>query len=459
MSVPSNALVRATGGTIVNGPLPERLRIATDSRAMEPGDTFLALRGPAHNGNDYVTAAHARGAIAAVVDDANALPPGLPALVVSDTLAAYGAAGRIARDQSGATVIGITGSAGKTTTKALLAQLISRTPGGPVVASDANENNEVGVPKTLLRVEPGTRYAVIEMGCRRFGDIDPLVAAARPDVAVITNVGDAHLEIMGSRERLIETKFGILSGGARPVLNALDADSRARAASAGLRDVLWFAAVDGAAAEPAVEGPLLLLRGRESIEWRCGDGTVRSAAVELRLPGAHNLANLAAALAAALAIGAGLDALAGAAGSLRLPPGRYERDRVGAFDVIYDAYNASMSGTLATLQAFAAEQAERRIVVLGSMAELGEDAPAMHRRVGGAAVAVADAVLVGGDFADELASGAREAGIDPERLVRFGGNREAADWLREHARAGDLVLLKASRKYRLEEILDRLRAR
>jgi UDP-N-acetylmuramoyl-tripeptide--D-alanyl-D-alanine ligase len=457
MSVLSKTLVELSRGR-VSGALPERLRIVTDSRAVVPGDTFLALRGPTHNGHEYTAVAAQRGAVAAIVDDAAAVPPGLPALIVNDTLEAYSLAGRAVRDESGATVVGITGSAGKTTAKAFLAQLIARTLDPGVVANDANENNEFGVPKTLLRIEPGsTRYAVIEMGCRHFGDIDPLVAAARPDVALITNIGDAHLEIMGTRERLIATKFGILSGGARPVLNALDGDSRARAAALGLRNVLWFAAIGASDPLPDVEEPLLVVRGRERIEWQPG-GTPRVVRTSITVPGAHNVANLAAALAAALAIGADLERLAKAAASVDMPPGRYQRDRIGEFDVIYDAYNASMSGTLATLQAFAEERAARRIVVLGSMAELGDDAPAMHRRVGGVAVAVADAVLVGGDFADDLASGARDAGIAPDRLVRFGGNGEAAEWLRAHARPGDLVLLKASRKYRLEEILDRLRA-
>jgi UDP-N-acetylmuramoyl-tripeptide--D-alanyl-D-alanine ligase len=144
---------------------------------------------------------------------------------------------------------------------------------------------------------------------------------------------------------------------------------------------------------------------------------------------------------------------------LTLPQGRYERMQVGAFDVIYDAYNASMSGTLATLSSFAREIAARKIAVLGSMAELGPDAAEMHERVGAAAAASKlDALLVGGDYAESLARGARGAGFPAELVINFDDNGRAVDWLRANARAGDLVLLKASRRYKLESVLEGLRA-
>jgi UDP-N-acetylmuramoyl-tripeptide--D-alanyl-D-alanine ligase len=177
------------------------------------------------------------------------------------------------------------------------------------------------------------------------------------------------------------------------------------------------------------------------------------------LPGEHNLANLAAALALAWALGADPAALAAAVPALRLPPGRYERRHVGALDVIYDAYNASAGGMLATLRSFGGESAPRKIAVLGSMAELGPDAARMHREVGAAAATAGlAALLAGGDFAADLARGAREGGLAPERIVTFADNGAALAWLRANAQPGDLVLLKASRRYKLEEILAGLEA-
>ena len=178
----------------------------------------------------------------------------------------------------------------------------------------------------------------------------------------------------------------------------------------------------------------------------------------IAIAGAHNLTNLAAAAAGAYALGIPVETIAAACGDAALPPGRYERIEIDDFALLYDAYNASTSGMLATLASFAGEPARRRIAVLGSMAELGDDAVAMHERVGAAAArATLDTLLVGGDYADALARGAHLAGFDAAKIVRFARNAEAVAWLAQNARVGDLILLKASRRYKLEEIVEGLR--
>jgi UDP-N-acetylmuramoyl-tripeptide--D-alanyl-D-alanine ligase len=439
--------------------LPEFAAVCTDTRALRPGDLFVALRGERFDGHAFAAEALARGACAVVVDDASSLPADAPALVVSDTLAAYQTLGALARARLDARVVAITGSAGKTTTKELTAQLLTAAGLGPVAATPANENNEIGVPKLFLATAGDERAAVVEMGCRHYGDIAPLVALALPDVAVLTNIGEAHLEIMGSRERLAETKFGIFASGALPVLNLDDAVSHDRAGTLE-REPVWFAARPhaGAVAHVSSTARALVLAGRDGLVLH-ELGRTRRFPVTCALPGEHNLVNLAAALAAAWVLGADPAALVAAIPNLYLPQGRYQRSRVGAFEVIYDAYNASPAGVIATLASFAAEGAARKIVVLGSMAELGPEAPQMHRRAGAAVAAVdAAAVLVGGDFADDLAAGARSAGVAPERIVPFADNAVALEWLRANVRAGDVLLLKASRRYRLEEILIGLEA-
>ncbi len=173
----------------------------------------------------FVRAALDRGALALVVSDASVVPEGVPALVVADTNAAYRAFAAAARRSLRARVVAITGSTGKTTTKSLLAQLLDRVGLGRIAATPANENNEIGVSKLFVSLDDRTDIVVVEFGCRHYGDIEPLVEIARPDIAILTNLGDAHLEIMGSRERLIETKFGIFARGALPILNAADPDS------------------------------------------------------------------------------------------------------------------------------------------------------------------------------------------------------------------------------------------
>jgi len=454
--IPFELAVRATGAEVAGADrAPAQLRIATDTRSIEPGDAFLALRGERFDGHAYAAEAVARGAAALIVDERSAAVAGVTTLIVPSTLQAYLALARVARDRFAGRVVAITGSAGKTTTKELLAQLLRAHYGDRVAASPANENNEIGVSKFLLGgAGPDRDVLVVEMGARHYDDIAPLVAAARPDLGILTNVGEAHVEIMGSRERLAHTKWGLFSGGARAILNARDEVSLARAPS--LNDAPhWFAATDDE--RMSTGGKTTLLVGTDRLIAIEGDRETERA-VDVRLPGAHNRANLAAAIAGALELAVPLETIVAAIPRLTLPKGRYEAiDLPGRPRLIYDAYNANLSGMLAALDAFAGEAGERRIAVLASMAELGDEAPAMHERVGERAATAVDLLLVGGRYADELARGAAAGGLSSERIVRFASNDEAARWIDASGRPGDVVLLKGSRVYALEEIVERLR--
>ena len=467
MTIDAGEAIAAAGGRTVNGSaLPATFSFATDTRTLAPGDIFVALRGERFDGHLYAAEAIARGAAGVVVDDPSAIPEGAAGIVVADTRAAYLAFAGVARHRSEARLVAVTGSTGKTTTKTFIAQLLERlAEGRKVLATPRNENNEIGVAKFLLALPADAAFAVAELGARHYGEIEPLALAAQPEIGVLTNIGEAHLEIFGSRERLADTKWGLFAGGAAPVLNAADSVSAGRAASLE-RDVTWFGTSRESLRE--IAGPndctVLLLSATEGDALavvgaaRGPRGTSGLYRAEISVGGDHNRENVAAAAAAVIALGFPALDVAHALSSLALPPGRYERIALGIFDVIYDAYNASASGTIATLASFAREPADRRLAVLGSMAELGEDAPALHERVGVAAAhANLDVLLVGGDFAADIARGARGAGFDGSRIVTYAGNGGAAAWLRQHARAGDLVLLKASRKYRLEEIVEELK--
>jgi UDP-N-acetylmuramoyl-tripeptide--D-alanyl-D-alanine ligase len=455
--IPFDEAVRATSATVLEpGAAPANLHVATDTRSIQFGDAFLALRGDRFDGHDYTKEAVARGATALIVDERSAAVAGVTTLIVPNTLHAYLALARVARDRFDGLVVAITGSAGKTTTKELLAQLLRARYGDRVAASPANENNEIGVSKFLLADANDSRdVLVVEMGARHYDDIAPLVAAARPDLGILTNIGEAHVEIMGSRERLAHTKWGLFSGGARAVLNARDEESLQRAPS--LNEAPhWFAATDDERISTGGRTTLLVGTNRLiAIEGDREDERV----VDVRLPGAHNRANLAAAIAGAREMGVSLEAIVAAIPTLGLPKGRYETIEIpGRPRLIYDAYNANMTGMFAALDAFAHEAGVRRIAVLASMAELGDEAPALHERVGERAAATSiDMLLVGGTYADDLSRGARAAGLSSERIVFFGSNEEAARWIDANGRPGDVVLLKGSRVYALEEIVERLR--
>jgi UDP-N-acetylmuramoyl-tripeptide--D-alanyl-D-alanine ligase len=447
----------AAAGTLFEAAVtPEDVRIVTDTRTLEPGDTFLALRGPNFNGHDYTREAVARGAAMVVIDELQARVEGAPAMLVGRTNDAYMALAGAARSLFTGRVIAITGSAGKTTTKVLLKQLLATRYGDRVLAAPANENNEVGVSRLLLSLSNERHdVAVVEMGARHAGDIAQLVAIARPEIGVLTNVGEAHLEIMGSRRELEDTKWAIFGLGARAVINAEDTVSTERAASLA-EPPHWFAALDDAASFVAPGRATALLGRNRLIE--CAGGRTREYAVDVRLPGVHNRANLAAALAGALEVDAGLESMIAALPGLELPEGRFQSIRLaGRPRIIFDAYNANASGVVAALDAFAQEPGARRIAVLGSMAELGDEAAELHERVGEHAAAKVDALLVGGDFAETIARGAERAGFSSKSIVRFATNAQAAAWLRANARPEDVVLLKGSRKYKLEEIVEELK--
>ena len=454
MRLPTNNVLDTLRGEVVRRErLPATIAVSTDSRAIRPGDTFLALRGERFDGHDYVRQAVAGGAVAAIVERSGAVPDGAAAIVVADALAAYLALGALARKHLRGPVVAITGSTGKTTTKTFLRQVLEATNRG-VVTTPENENNEIGVAKFLLACDDGdTRAAVVEMGARNYHDLVPLVAAALPDVGILTNVGDAHLEIMGSRERLAETKWELFATGARAVLNLADAVSRERHPTLATVPV-WFGIDDE---RPPAGQPAAIVRIDDVIVVNGSDVDVVAWPIDVR--GAHNRRNLAAALAAAWLLGIEPATIALASPELELPPGRYERIATpNGPTIVYDAYNASMSGALATLATFASEAAAgRRIVVLGSMAELGGEAAAMHERVGAAAAAAADIVLTGGAFAAELARGARNAGLHGDAVIAYASNDDAVAWLREHGVRGDLVLLKGSRMYHMEQIVAGLR--
>lgn len=455
MRIPIQKAMMALNGTLFDADAaPDELRVSTDTRTIGKGDTFLALSGERFNGHDYTVEAVKRGAALLIVDEADSRVPGTATILVERTLSAYMGLAGVARDLFDGRVIAITGSTGKTTTKAFLTQLLATKYGSRIIAAPANENNEIGVGKLLLAASNDEHDAiVVEMGARKYGDIATLVAFAKPHIGVLTNIGEAHLEIMGSRERLADTKWALFEKGARAVLNADDQVSVKRADRLA-QPPHWFAARESEGA--ARSGRMTTLVGRSRLIDRNGDRR-EEIGVDVNVPGTHNRANAAAAVAGALELGVTAPSMRDALAALRLPEGRFESFRMpGGWRIIYDAYNANASGTVAALDAFAMEKPQRAIAVLGSMAELGNESIKLHERVGAHAAKRVDVLLVSGEYADALARGAAGSGFSSQMIVMLEDNAHAARWLREHARRGDVVLLKGSRKYKLEEIVEDL---
>jgi UDP-N-acetylmuramoyl-tripeptide--D-alanyl-D-alanine ligase len=428
------------------------LQVCTDSRQLEPGQLFLALVGENFDGHRFVAAAIKAGAAAVLCstacEDVRALAKhlGCGLWVVQDTLDAYQQLARLARQQLKTPVVAVTGSAGKTTTRELIRAALA--PLGPIWASSGNENNDIGVPLTLLGAGPEHRALVVEMGMRGLGEIDRLSRCAEPDVAVITNIGTAHIGRLGSREAIATAKCEITAALRPNGLVVIPAGDPLLDAALG---AVWSGrvlrvALTGDALAPGTVPPDLTAALDEpgsTLQLQSGD------AVPLPLAGRHNARNLLLALAVAQELGVALGELAQL--QVTVPGGRNRRLQLGGLTVLDETYNASPEAVLAALNLLAA-QPGRRFAVLGSMLELGTRSVELHRHVAARAAALGlDGLVVvaTGAEADAMA----EAGAALPRLVVVGTPELAAAPLRDWLQAGDVLLLKASRGVALERLI------
>jgi UDP-N-acetylmuramoyl-tripeptide--D-alanyl-D-alanine ligase len=441
--------LRATGAELVQWGAGPFRGVSTDSRLTGAAEIFVALRGPHYDGHDFVTAAVARGATAAVsAREPVAPPPGVAWLQVGDALRALGDLAAARRRDLAVRVAGVTGSNGKTTTKEMIASVLAAS-GGKVAKSPGTENNLVGLPRTLLGLAGDERYAVLEMGMNRPGEIWRLAEIARPDVGVITNVGPAHLEGLGSVANVAAAKKELalaLGPGATLVVNAADP---------------WLAPVaedfSGRAILAGGNGPVRALSAetlsdgqRVTIEI---DG--RRAVVDLRARGAHNVENALLAAATGRAFGLSVEEITAGLAAFVPPAMRLEVVSLpSGARILNDAYNANPASVSAALASLAAEPALRRIAVLGEMWELGAEAGRYHREMGREAAATGvDLLIAVGRYAEEMGAGAEEAGLPASRRRSAGTSAQAGDLLAAELGQGDVVLIKGSRAARMEEIV------
>ncbi len=438
------------GGKIVAGASASEItRLSTDSRTLQPGDLFVPLRGENFDGHQFLAQAAERGASAALVDEKCdvKLPANLAVVLVPDTLAAYQQIAAEYRRSLGLKVIGITGSNGKTSTKDFLAAALARR--FRVTKTEGNFNNHVGLPRTILEAGAQDEIAVWEIGMNHPGEIAPLAKIARPDAAIITNIGTAHIEFMGSREAIAQEK-GVLAeavgAGGFVILNADDAFSeviaqrtRAKVIRAGIeRGSLRAEDIR----QTSAGSEFTVLEGAH----RCR--------VQLPVPGLHMVQNAMLAIAAARAFGISLEEAAAGLASTPLTKARLQLREVRGVRFLDDSYNANPESMKAALRTLIELRTEgTRFAVLGYMGELGTESERGHAEVGEAAAAFGiDRLIVVGPQAEAIARAARAAGLAKTDSVLDAA--AAAELLAEETRAGDLVLLKGSRTARMERVLE-----
>lgn len=458
-------VAEATGGRLLAGDSGRVFdRVTTDSRTMPPvlaspraaGPLFIALPGPTFDGHDFVAQVIANGAAGVLVSTPPAEHGGAAVILVDDTLDALQRLGHSVRVRSGAQVVAITGSAGKTTTKEATGAFLAAKY--RVFRNEGNLNNHIGLPLSLLELRQGPEIAVVELGMNHAGEIRTLVRLAVPDVRVWTNVGNAHIGHFGTADAIAEAKAEILEDATPATRVVANADDERV-----MRHVRRFA---GRTVTFGIDARADVQARR--IEDRGFDGTVAEVTtpwgpmtLRLALPGRANLMNVLAAATVALDCGVPVADIEREAARLQ-PVDRRGASMVlaGGARLLDDSYNASPAAVAAAVQALAATPCQgRRIAVLGEMLELGDDARAWHEATGRAAAEAGVDVLVavGGAAADGLIDGARAGGLSADQLHRFATSQLAADAVATMVGAGDIVLVKGSRGTRTDLIAARLR--
>ena len=496
MRLNAKQIAAYTGGSFAVEPLDPRALmcgVTWDSRDVKPGDLYVALPGERVDGHDFVAAALRAGALGALVmqplaEDVRALARELGAAVIDvpDTAGAVSDLAREWRSHLQGRVIALTGSTGKTTTKNLVRDVLAAA--GSVTATAGNQNNELGVPKTLLAAEPECDAVVVEMGMRGPGQIAELCSIVRPDWGLVVNVGESHIELLGSRENIARAKAELLrelpEGSGLAFVNAADdfADFMREDARLDARRVpcVLFDGTEDAAARrvaasaadavrPAVWAEQVELdeQGRARfVLHACGfdDAAAAAPRVEtapcsLNLRGLHNVSNACAAAAVGRASGMSLAAVADALAHAEPEAGRQEVLRArGGFTVVNDAYNANPDSMRASLNTFCAlEVPGRRVAVLGDMAELGDFARACHAGIGELAARLPlDRLVCVGELAACIADAAEKAGMDAGRIVRAATISDVLGELDTCIEPGDAVLVKASHCMGLERVVEGL---
>jgi UDP-N-acetylmuramoyl-tripeptide--D-alanyl-D-alanine ligase len=448
-------LAQITGGRLVARSSRPIRGAAVDSRVVNPGELFVALPGERTDGHEFLAAAVARGAAALLVtrlrDTATDLGD-VTLVQVADGLAALHALAAAWRTRFDPLVVGVTGSIAKTSTKEAIAAVLGER--FVTLKNEGNQNNEIGLPLTVLRLGPKHEAAVLEMGMYAGGEIADLAAIARPRIGVVTAVQPVHLSRIGTLEAIEQAKGELVEAlprDGRAVLNADDARVR-RMATRTEAPALTY----GFAADADVGAEEVRSAGRDGMRFtlRTRDGQV---AVSVPTLGRLAVHNALAGAATGLAAGLSLDVIAAGLARGWSAPHRAELIRAGGVTIVDDSYNASPASVTAALDLLAGLPG-RRVAVLGEMLELGDGHEAGHRAVGEAAAAVADLLVVVGAGATGIADGAVGAGLAPGKIVRAATREVALDLVRPRLRDGDVVLVKASRGIELDLLVEALRA-
>lgn len=447
-------IIDVTGGRPSPGSYHKTItNVVIDSRKAVAGSLFVAFTGENTDGHKYLLDCAGRGAVAALVEQEVTPPPGMVTIKVDITLKALQELSAWQRDRLiGLTVIGVTGSSGKTTTKELVAGVVSQR--FSTLKTKGNHNNEIGLPLTMFEILPEHNMAVLEMGMGAAGEIRRLCEISKPGIGIITNIGEAHIEHLGSKEAILEAKFEIAEELSQPgvlILNGDDEMLRKRVNKGYEGHVIFYGFGD----DNDIQATNIEMRPDGSnfdIIW---DNKISA---NLHLPGLHNVSNALAAFAVGLVLEMPPQDIISGLAQVQGETGRLQSIDVDGITVIDDSYNANPDSTIRALEVLAQYPSERRkVAFLGDMLELGEITIEKHQMIGAAAARMGVSLLVAvGEYAKHIKEGAMAAGMPDSAVQTWLDSPKAVQAIKQ-LQQGDVVLFKGSRGVEMEIIVDLLK--
>ena len=422
-------------------------RMQSDSRKVRSGDLFVALKGAKADGHDFAETAINHGAVAALVS--RPISEKLPSIEVEDTLCAYGEIAAGYRKLTGVKVVGITGSVGKTTTKEMTASVLEAAY--HTAKTEGNHNNNLGLPMTIMDMPENTEVAVLEMGMNHSGEMEYLSSIARPDLAIITNIGTMHIEHLGTREGTLQAKLEIMRGMPEDGAGVFNGDEpllwNIRAIG---KHKKYYYGIENHACDVTATDIVELDDGVRFVVHGFGQQ------FELFVPmlGRHAVYNALAATTVGLLLGVKPEQIQARFSSFHNTGMRQKIYVKNGVTIIEDCYNAGPESTEAALDVLAGIKTDgRRIAVLGDMLELGNRSAAEHYRIGRLAVGKADLLLTYGEHSVRTLTGAITGGMNPKNTDHFDTHEDMARMLKMRVSEGDVVLFKGSRGMRMEKVL------
>lgn len=446
----TDEIIKATIGTLICGENKNISDITTDSRQVKGGSLFIPLAGERFDGHDFIERAFSDGADAAITHR-DILPfDGKTVIRVSDTQKALADIARFYKQKYNVPTVSVTGSVGKTTTKDIIHSVLSMKYN--TLKTEGNFNNEIGLPLTVLRLEKETEAAVIEMGMSHFGEIERLADVARPDVAVITNIGMSHIENLGSQEGIFKAKTEVTKLFDKHNVLIVNGDDKFLSKTKGMGDykVVYYGITNP---ENDVFAKDIVNKGIDGTEFTAvtSGGEYR---ITVNSAGEHNVYNALAAICTGVEFGVPMDKIAEGIASFKLTAMRMSVEEKDGITLINDCYNASPDSIRAALKVLSSVENKRRIAVLGDVLEMGDFAPKAHYALGADVKNCAEALITAGKNAEFIAKGAKEAGMS--EVYSFADTDAACAFARTFIKCGDAALIKASRGMHFEKIYNAL---